>query len=392
MSELKVDSGVVAVAGDDQVNGTGTLRGFAKVTRDLTVVNQVEEEKAALLARNQALVQALAEIVYDWRPQTDDLRWEGNYTRILGYSDEEIGRDTASWTSRVHPEDLDRVLREVEDAKREGRCYDLEYRFRRCDGTYAWMHDRGVLSLDAEENLERIVGMFRDISERKNAEEALQESERQLRQLLEDRERISQDLHDNVIQSLYAVALGLESCRLLVAVQPVEVRRRLNRSIAHLKGTIGEVRRFIAQTPRLVRRRGRLLAALASMARMMGDTRLLRFRMKVDPAAADRLPVGAVSHILAIVQEAASNSLRHSTARRISVSLQHRRNHVRLTVSDDGKGFNPRVKGRAGQGLKNIASRSQKLGARLQIEAKSGRGVQIVLEIPHRRTYGNAER
>ncbi len=145
--------------------------------RDITERKRVEAEKAVLLARNQVLVEALAEIRYDWRPKTDEVHWTGDYTRILGYAAEEMGRDTSSWTSRVHPDDLNAVLLEVENAQREARCYDLEYRFRRRDGAYAWMHDRGVLTLDTEGKLERVLGVFRDITERKRAEAALRDSE-----------------------------------------------------------------------------------------------------------------------------------------------------------------------------------------------------------------------
>jgi len=120
-------------------------------------------------------------IVYDWHPRTAALRWEGDVTQVLGYSAAEMGNDTASWTTRVHPEDLPRVLAEVENARANRRLYDLEYRFRHREGHYCWMHDRGVLFADADGALEHIVGVFRDISARKRADEALRASERMLR-------------------------------------------------------------------------------------------------------------------------------------------------------------------------------------------------------------------
>ena len=153
------------------------VAGLARLGPLFVERQRADQETTTLLARNQALVQALAEIVYDWRPRTGKVQWGGEYARILGYTDEEMGSDTASWTSRVHPEDLPGVLDEVEAARREGRCFEREYRFRRRDGTYVWMHDRGVLTLDAGGNLERIVGVFRDITDRKRAEERLRVSE-----------------------------------------------------------------------------------------------------------------------------------------------------------------------------------------------------------------------
>lgn len=150
----------------------------------LAARQQIEDEKAALLARNQALVESLAEIVYESRPKVKEVRWGGEYSRVLGYSAEEIGNDSASWIDRVHPDDLQAVRQELETATRQKRCFDLEYRFRRRDGTYAWMHDRGVLMLDAEGNVERAVGVFLDISERKQEQEALRASEQHFRDMV----------------------------------------------------------------------------------------------------------------------------------------------------------------------------------------------------------------
>src|SRR5690349_1277093 len=138
-------------------------------------------------ARHAALIEALGGIVYDWRPKAGAITWVGDFTQILGYSAAEMGGDTASWTTRVHPEDLPRVFAEVENAHAERRLYDLEYRFLHRDGHYCWMHDRGVLFPGTDGALERIVGVFRDISARKRAEEGLRASER-IRRLIIDTE------------------------------------------------------------------------------------------------------------------------------------------------------------------------------------------------------------
>jgi len=130
-------------------------------------------ERLALLDRNGAIVRALGEIVYDWRPPTDELLWEGDYTRVLGYDAAEMGQDTHSWTSRVHPEDLEKVLAEVAASTRERRLYDLEYRFRHRGGGYVWMHDRGVPFVNPDGQLIRVIGVFSGIAERKAAEEKI---------------------------------------------------------------------------------------------------------------------------------------------------------------------------------------------------------------------------
>lgn len=148
------------------------------VMRDLTDRMLAERQTSQLRARNSQLVAALGEIVYDWRPQENRIEWDGDYTRILGYAAGEMGSIKESWADKVHPDDFPRTEQEVGAALEEGRLFDLEYRFRRKDGSYVWLHDRGVLEKDAEGRLERSLGILRDVTRRKRVEEALQKSER----------------------------------------------------------------------------------------------------------------------------------------------------------------------------------------------------------------------
>lgn len=162
----------------------GTKQSIASLL-DITESKRAEEERATLALRNEALVKSFGEIVYDWRPLEDKLIWDGNFTQVLGYTPDEMGSNTEGWTSRVHPDDLQRVLDEVERATQERRLFDLEYRFKRNDGNYCWMHDQGVTYVDERGTLNRIIGVFSDITEHKRATEALRESESRYRALAE---------------------------------------------------------------------------------------------------------------------------------------------------------------------------------------------------------------
>ena len=167
------DGSRIAIESTRHVLRAGERWMLVAISRDTRERDRAEAERAALVERDQGLVQALGEIIYDWRPQADALAWEGDYERILGYPAAEMGTDTASWTSRVHPHDLRAVLTEVETAKRERRRYDLEYRFRHRDGRYLWMHDRGVLFFDERGELSRLLGVLVDVNARRQAENAL---------------------------------------------------------------------------------------------------------------------------------------------------------------------------------------------------------------------------
>lgn len=168
------------------IDNTGNVTGFRGSDRDITERINAETEKNYLLKRNSALVTALAEIVYEWKPKENTLFWDGDYTVILGYSENEIGNATNSWIDRIHPEDKGKALREVENAARESRPYDLEYRFLHRNGNYIWMHDRGVLTLDNKGKVDSILGVLRDTSHFRQAEKKMQESEEKYRALYND--------------------------------------------------------------------------------------------------------------------------------------------------------------------------------------------------------------
>ncbi|MFZ1401222.1 MAG: PAS domain S-box protein [Candidatus Promineifilaceae bacterium] len=155
------------------------------VAKDITNQKRAESERASIFQRNQALVIALGEIVYEWFPQEDRVIWQGEFQRILGYSAAEMGHTSQSWTDKIHPEDQEQVALALENAKAHKQNLKIEYRFLQQDGTYRWMLDRGIPFYDNENKLEKIVGVFLDIHDRKQTEEALRQSELRFRKAIE---------------------------------------------------------------------------------------------------------------------------------------------------------------------------------------------------------------
>jgi diguanylate cyclase (GGDEF)-like protein/PAS domain S-box-containing protein len=231
-------------------------RPAAQVTaRDITERRRAEVERAAIAQRNTALVEALGQIVYDWRPAQDRLAWEGRYTRVLGYSDEEMGSTTSSWTDRVHPDDLDAVKRHVDQLTPERRNYHLEYRFRHRDGSYRWMEDNGVGFFSTRGELERIIGVFSDITQRKTEERLLQ-MEHAITRCLAEAESMSAGLQGAL--ATLCDAQGWEAARLYVVDEQGELLRFLE------SWTISDeqYRDFNAASRRLTFKRGTGLGGL----------------------------------------------------------------------------------------------------------------------------------
>jgi signal transduction histidine kinase len=217
-------------------------------------------------------------------------------------------------------------------------------------------------------------------------EEALRLSEQRLRRSLEERERLGRDLHDGVIQSVYAVGLALDDCRHLLRRDPAQAETRLAKCLSDLNGLIRDLRNFIGGLePEAIRGR-ELETALKSLGLTLGETHGGRFVLRVDPVAAERLAPGQATHILHIAREAMTNSLRHAQARNTIVSLQLQDDRTRLEIMDDGVGCDMNPLNATGHGLRNIAARAQELRARFDFISHPGQGTRVVLDIPWRPT------
>jgi PAS domain S-box-containing protein len=227
---------------------------------------------------------------------------------------------------------------------------------------------------------------IRDVTERKLAEQALQDSEQQLREALEEREQLSRDLHDGIVQEIYAIGLGLEEAQRLVAEHANRAEKKISDAIASLNEVIREVREYIIGSAPQLLTGPQFRAELTALAKTMRNAHSLRFRFEIDAMAVSRLSDDAAPHILNITREAISNSLRHSEGRSGLVSLQPHHDGVRLIVEDDGSGFDLQAARARGQGLRNIEARADQLAAKLDIHSGTGRGTRIVLDIPAEHT------
>jgi len=165
---------------------TAQDRGAVIMHVDVTEQKLVEEAlraREADLAVNEerfrVLARATMDTVWDWNLTTDEIWWNEGMQAHFGHAIEDLEPDSRSWTSRIHPEDLDDVLDSIHTCL-HGRQVDWEaqYRFRRADGTYAHVVDRGCVFRDADETATRMVGGLTDVTERISLEEQLRQAQR----------------------------------------------------------------------------------------------------------------------------------------------------------------------------------------------------------------------
>ena len=204
--------------------------------------------------------------------------------------------------------------------------------------------------------------------------------------LLEDRDRIARDLHDTVIQRLFAVGLSLQGTARLA--QRPEVVERIEAAVRDLDETIGEVRTAIYDLEMSMRGPGMrqaVLDAVLELAPTLGFAPSVSFSGPVDAA----VPAGVGEHLVATVREALTNVARHAGARHVSVSLAVGED-IRLEVVDDGRGIShppgepdrgPASAG-GGHGLRNLRSRAEKLGGTLTVTSAGEAGTRLAWLVP----------
>jgi signal transduction histidine kinase len=190
--------------------------------------------------------------------------------------------------------------------------------------------------------------------------------------VVDERERIGKDLHDSIIQSLYAVGLSLEDVPELVHDDPDEVERRVERAIDSLHLTIQDIRNFIFGLRPALLGGTELAAGLVAIAEEFRHNSMID--LELDLAGVDEPGFDAVAHLLGLANEALSNVARHSGATRATVAVETAGDGgLRLRITDNGRGFDPSAvqTGFGHHGLANMRSRAQSIGATMEIDSGS---------------------
>ncbi len=226
----------------------------------------------------------------------------------------------------------------------------------------------------------------REVEERRRVEEALWQSQEDLRNAAGLKTRLARDLHDGVIQAIYAAGLGLEGIRASLRSDPEGADRRLVAAQSSLNQTIREVRSFIHGLEPEETDRPDFAQALRSLVSTLQALHAAELRIHLDPAP-PKLNGREEVHALQIVRECVSNALRHGGAKRIDITFGHRDGAARLEIRDDGRGFDPAIaRTTGGSGLTNLAYRAAEIGAELEIVSSPGKGTGVSLRFHQARS------
>lgn len=197
----------------------------------------------------------------------------------------------------------------------------------------------------------------------------------------DERDRISRELHDGVIQTLFSIGMGLESARSLVDRDPERVGRRLDEAVDALDDSIRELRNYIFHLrPQQAAAMG-LERGITELAREYEVNAVVRPQLDVPAGLDGRVSAVIVPDLLLIIREVLSNCAKHADASMVHLCAFIEEGVLEISVVDDGRGFDPGSP-RVGRGLDNIRQRADALGAHLAVDSAPGAGAVIRLRVP----------
>ncbi|MBI3683862.1 MAG: PAS domain S-box protein [Acidobacteria bacterium] len=173
-STVQVGEAVFDARYSPLLDHAGTVTGVFGVATDITERMKAEQQLHASEERWQLALRGNNDGLWDWDARTNEVFYSARWKQMLGYEEHELGNHPQEWERRVHPEDLPRVQRQLQEhLERKTTFYATEYRLQAKDGSYKWVLARGQALWDEQGRPIRMVGSHTDITERKLAEETL---------------------------------------------------------------------------------------------------------------------------------------------------------------------------------------------------------------------------
>ncbi|MBH0195605.1 MAG: PAS domain S-box protein, partial [Nitrospira sp.] len=237
----------------------GRIIGVIGIARNITEWKRVEEERQKALTLLTNVINATPDLIFVKDRDLRTILCNNSFAQAIGKTPEDvIGRSDIEngWDPELVRGNPDAGILGYESDDREaltGKVVHNPSDPANVNGEVRIFDTYKVPLRDETGGVIGILGVSRDVTERKRMEEMLRQRERDLRAAVEERERISEDLHDGILQSIFAVGLGLESCRTLVSELPLPRKKAtaplmaaLNRAIGQLNHVMTDVRNFIA--------------------------------------------------------------------------------------------------------------------------------------------------
>jgi PAS domain S-box-containing protein len=340
---------------------------------ELVRANESLSEREAHL---RLITEVTTDAIYDWDIAAGKTLWNDGYQALFGYSSMGV-HEHQWWRDRIHPDDRERIVNQLETSlKNHEEFLSYQFRYRRADGTYAHVIDRGFIFYAEDGTPLREVGAMIDITDRVILSEA------QAQAALEERQRLARELHDSVTQSLYSLTLLAEASRRTAAAGDLEkVVGNISRLGETAQQALKEMRLLVYELRPLALEQAGLAEALQhrldAVEKRAGVDAQLRISLEAE------LSPHLENSLYRIAQEALNNSLKHAEATKVSISLTTQDGQVQLEIVDNGKGFDPEAtQDHGGLGMVSMRERVESVHGEYSITSQAGEGTWIWISAP----------
>ena len=329
------------------------------------------EEARSLAQLPEVLLEGVPAIVYvsSWRGEPGEMLYVSPQSEaVLGYATPDWLAAPTLWLDRLALEDRDRVVAERSVAHGEGRAFVAEYRLLARDGRPVWFHDEAHIVRDDAGQPLFWKGVLLDITQRKAAEQEAAAAERL---------RLAQDLHDSVTQTLLGVTIHARTLPKVWSSDPAAAVASLAELEALAATALAEMRTLLLELRPTELTRVALHHLLGQIVAARPHQQPPDVQLSVDPLPL--LPPEVQVVFYRVAQEALNNVARHAAATSAQVVLRDVGDAVTLTITDDGRGFDPAGVPAGHLGIRGMQERAEAIAAQLTVDAERGRGTHVRL-------------
>lgn len=364
---------------------------------DLTERKQQEEDLQRYLEeiksaneRFSIMMQATNDLIWDWNIKTNSFyRGEEGLKKVYGVESHHDIATAEKWMMRIHPEDLALVQQTIAEILQpnDRNTFELEYRFRRDDGTYSHVFDRGLILREGSGSPIRIIGAAQDISDRKRLENEILQQELEYKKTInkatidsqeQERSEIGRELHDNVNQVLTTTKLMLEMSAQGGHKSSDELLQKCIQNISHVIDEIRQLSRSLMDPS--IQDLG-IIDSINDMAEAINLTNSVQVIFNYDASIEKLLNKNQKLATFRIIQESINNVIKHAGANYVIINLSHNGEEAELDIEDDGCGFDSFTIKR-GAGLSNIENRVYLINGKFSITTSPGRGCRLTIKYP----------
>lgn len=332
------------------------------------------------------LSRAASEAIWDWNLQTGKVFTNEALRKLVGFRINK-SQDLEWWFERIHQDDRAKMkIRISELLEKKQQSWEDEFRFQCANGNFKTFHSRGFIIYEKDQPV-RMIGSSLDVSETKYLETQLfQEKLKQQKQIAEtiivaqqdERTRIGHELHDNINQilasaQLYLSMLKTENKDLLT------IRTKTSEAIIL---AIEEIRKLSKELVMPNLHQQGLIAAINTLINDLNYAGLFTISFShPEDCDVESLSLHKKITLFRIVQEQTKNIIKYSGAKNVHFALDCTEKYFRLSIADDGIGFDPIIT-RRGIGLSNIYERAKLYNGDVQVITAPGKGCIMEIKIP----------